>query len=263
MIWGAIIGDIVGSRFEFHNIKTKDFDLFTKDCFFTDDTVMTIAVAKAIQRNGCKVKGLEKMTKIWLKIMGNAYKNAGYGAMFNWWLVSASSKPYNSFGNGSAMRISMCGYVGKDLKETLKFTDAVTKVTHDHPEGLKGARAVATAIFMARNGYSKELIKEYIEDNYYKLDFTLDEIRPSYKFNETCQDTVPQAIRCFYEAKNFEDTIRNAISIGGDSDTLCAIACSIAEAYWGVPEYMKQIATTYLDKDLNVLVQEIEDEQIT
>ena len=248
---GAIIGDVVGSVYEWNNIKTKDFDLFKTNCFFTDDTVMTIAVAKALivtrekqSKSLIKTRINDAVTYEYKEVsfkeelvkqmqnFGRRYPNSGYGGMFSQWIVSDNPQPYNSFGNGSAMRVSPCGYIAVELDEALALAKASAEVTHNHPEGIKGAQAVAAAIFLARCGKSKGEIKEYIEENFYKLNRTLDEIRPTYTFNETCQETVPQAIQAFLESTDFEDAIRNAISLGGDSDTLAAITGSIAWAYY-------------------------------
>lgn len=241
---GAIIGDVVGSVYEWNNIKTKDFELFKPNCFFTDDTVMTVAVAKALlltrekqsktnEKISFKKELIEQMQDF-----GKRYPNSGYGGMFSGWLLSDNPKPYNSFGNGSAMRVSPCGYIAVTLDEALLLAKASAEVTHNHPEGIKGAEATASAIFLARCNRSKNEIKEYIQDNFYPLDKSLDEIRLNYSFNETCQETVPQAFWAFLESVDFEDAIRNAISLGGDSDTLAAITGSIAWAYYrqfGVP----------------------------
>ncbi|TXJ45881.1 ADP-ribosylglycohydrolase family protein [Brachyspira aalborgi] len=257
---GAIIGDIVGSIYEFDNIKTKDFNLFTNEMFFTDDTVMTIAIADAII-NGAKSENFILSMKKW----GCDYIDKSYGASFRRWLKSENSEPYNSWGNGSAMRVSPCGWVAKlsePFEEGLKLTEDLAKksaeVTHNHPEGIKGAQATASSIFFMRHGKSKNAIeeyknklKDYIQNKYkYDLNFTLNEIRPSYAFNESCQKTVPQAIVSFLESENFEDAIRNAISIGGDSDTLAAITGSIAEASYGIPEDIKEKAINYLDNEI-------------
>ena len=257
---GAIIGDIVGSIYEFDNIKTKNFNLFTNEMFFTDDTVMTIAIADAII-NGAKPENFILSMKKW----GCNYIEKSYGASFINWLTSETSEPYNSWGNGSAMRVSPCGWVAKlsePFEEGLKLTEDLAKksaeVTHNHPEGIKGAQATASSIFFMRHGKSKNAIeeyknklKDYIQNKYkYDLNFTLNEIRPSYAFNESCQKTVPQAIVSFLESENFEDAIRNAISIGGDSDTLAAITGSIAEAAYGIPEDIKNKAISYLDNEI-------------
>ena len=239
---GAIIGDMAGSIYEFHNHRSKEFPLFNSKCFPTDDSIMTIAVAKAILENDGKAEGLEEQTVNWMQKIGRPYPGCGYGGRFYEWMYASNPHPYNSFGNGSAMRVSACGWAGKTLEEVKALSRAVTIVTHNHPEGVKGAEATACAIFLARTGHSKEQIRAFIEDDYYTLDFTLDEIRPTYEFNETCQRTVPQAIEAFLESTSFEDAIRNAISVGGDSDTLAAITGSIAEAFYGIPDELKRQA---------------------
>lgn len=259
---GAIIGDIVGSIYEFDNIKTKDFDLFSNKMFFTDDTVMTIAVANAIMEGGKPQYYLEYM-KMW----GLLYFDKSYGSSFRKWLTLKleKSKPYNSWGNGSAMRVSPCGWVAKlniPIEEGIKQTEDLAKisaeVTHNHPEGIKGAQATAVSIFYMRHGKSKNAVNEYkeilkneIEKRYdYNLNFTLDSIRPFYEFDVSCQGTVPQAIVAFLESADFEDAIRNAISIGGDSDTLAAITGSIAEAAYGIPNEIKEKGISYLDSEI-------------
>ncbi len=265
---GAIIGDIVGSRFEFNNHRSKAFELFTDACFVTDDTIMTLAVAKAILETdkavikGHKIKGqttrqseeyldrLSENTVATMQVIGRNYPNCGYGGSFGRWVFSENPQPYGSYGNGAAMRISPVGAIAESIDEVKLLSRAVTAISHNHVEGLKGAEATAMAIFLARTGHGKDQIREYILENYYKIDFTLDEIRDSYRFNETCQGTVPQAIQAFLEADSFEDAIRNAISIGGDSDTLAAIAGSIAEAYYGVPDDLVERALGYLDDEL-------------
>ena len=267
---GAIIGDIVGSVYEFNNIKTKDFELFKPDCRFTDDTVMTCAVADAIMNGGS-----EKDFILSMKKYGRMYPHAGYGGRFRVWLRSKDTEPYNSFGNGSAMRVSPCAwvmdcdhYARTGMWPSRDLARLSASVTHNHPEGIKGALAVCDAIFMARfyfGGcyieYSKPInsdpdeckrrIKEHIENEYgYDLSMSLDSIRKDYEFDETCQGRVPQAIIAFLESTDFEDAIRNAISIGGDSDTIAAITGSIAEAAYGIPEDIKRKALSYLDEPL-------------
>ena len=241
-MFGAIIGDMVGSIYEFDNHRSKDFPFFGSECYPTDDSIMTIAVAKAILENDGKVKGLAEMTVEWMQKIGRQYPNCGYGGRFRGWMSSDDPKPYRSYGNGSAMRVSACGWAAHSSEEAKRLSYAVTAVTHDHPEGIKGAEATACAIYLARTGRSWDEIRTFIEDNYYRLDFTLDEIRPTYEFNETCQDTVPQAIEAFLESRSFEDAIRNAISVGGDSDTLAVITGSIAEAFYGIPDELKKQA---------------------
>ena len=247
---GAIIGDIAGSRFEWHNIKTKEFTLFTEDCSVTDDSIMSLAVAQAIMSCDGNYHELGAQTIRRMREIGRPYPGCGYGGRFMQWLYSESMQPYNSFGNGAAMRVSACGFAAKTLNEAKRMSRKVTEVTHDHPEGLKGAEATAVAIFMARKGDSKEKIRAYLQTYYYPLDFTLDGIRDSYHFNETCQQTVPQALEAFLEADGFEDAIRNAISIGGDSDTLAAITGGVAEAFYGIPAELCAQALPYLDERL-------------
>ncbi len=190
--------------------------------------------------------------------IGRKYPNCGFGGMFRKWMFSDDPEPYNSFGNGAAMRVSPCGFIAGTEEEAILLSRKVTEVTHNHPEGLKGAEAVSVAIFMARNGAVKNEIKERIEKDYYDLNFTLDSIRGDYQFNETCQRTVPQAIVAFLESASFEDAIRGAVSLGGDSDTLAAITGSIAEAFYGVPSDLKSMALTYLDRELLDIYEEWE-----
>jgi type I restriction enzyme M protein len=251
---GAIIGDIVGSIYEFDNIKTKEFELFDKECNFTDDTVMTLAVGKAIHdyKGGDFKKHLiETMHEV-----GNEYPDCGYGGLFLDWMIHKETKPYNSFGNGSAMRVSAVGWYAKTLEEAEELAKLTAEVTHNHPEGIKGAVSVAGAIWLARNGKTKDEIRKYVSQ-YYTLNFTLDEIRPTYDYEITCQKSVPQAIQAFLEAEGFEDAIRNAISIGGDSDTVAAITGSIAEAFYGVDDDIKETALSYLDDYLLDIYEEI------
>ena len=244
---GAIIGDIVGSRFEWHNIKTKEFELFHRRCRPTDDSVMTLAVAQAILDSEGDPASLSQNAVRRMQEIGRRYPGAGYGGRFNRWLYAQDPRPYHSFGNGSAMRVSPCGFAAKTLDEAIAMADAVTEVTHDHPEGMKGAEATAAAIFLARSGKTREEIREHIVRNYYPLGFTLDEIRPSYTFDVSCQGSVPQALEAFFESESFEDAIRSAVSIGGDSDTIAAITGGVAEAYYGVPQELRDMALAYLD----------------
>ena len=241
---GAIAGDIIGSVYEWDNIKTKQFDLFSPDCFFTDDSVLTIALADAIlnQQDYASV----------MKSYYRRYPDAGYGGMFHRWAQSEDSQPYNSWGNGAAMRISPVGFAFDSLDEVLDKARQYTEITHNHPEGIKGAQAVAAAIFLARTGRTKAEIKESVTAMFgYDLSKTLDEIRPIYQFNESCQQTVPEAMTAFLESTDFEDAIRNAISLGGDSDTLACIAGGIAEAFYGgVPDWITRRAIDLLDDDL-------------
>lgn len=247
---GAIIGDIVGSRFEWNNYRGKDFELFSPACFVTDDSIMTLAIAKALKTSKPDWSNLGERAVQYMQEIGRPYPHCGFGGRFWQWMYSSNPKPYNSFGNGAAMRVSACGFVARSLDEAKKLSKAVTEVTHNHPEGIKGAEATVVAIYMARIGKSIKDIREIILNEYYHIDFTLDGIRDVYKFSETCQDTVPQALEAFFESTSFEDAIRNAISIGGDSDTLAAITGGIAEAYYGVPYDLQQKALSYLDDDL-------------
>lgn len=255
---GAIIGDIVGSRFEWNNNRSKSFDFLTYKCFFTDDSIMSLAIAKAIlDCKGDYSKLAENAIKDMQEI-GRPYPNSGFGGMFYEWIYSDEPKPYNSYGNGAAMRVSACGFAANTLEEAKKLSYEVTKVTHGHPEGIKGAEATAVAIFLARQGYSILEIRDYIDAHYYKMNFTLDGIRDTYQFNETCQETVPQAIMAFLESTDFEDAIRNAISIGGDSDTIAAITGGIAEAYYGIPTEIRKHALTFLDERLMKILVDFE-----
>ena len=252
---GAIVGDIVGSRFEWNNIKTKEFDFLTYHCKFTDDSVMSLAVAKALLDCNGNYDNLSELTIKAMREIGQPYPDCGYGGMFQRWMYSNNPKPYNSFGNGAAMRVSACGFIAKTLKETKALSRKITEVTHNHPEGIKGAEATAVCIFLAREGKSILEIRDHVNKRYYPMNFTLEGIRSSYRFNETCMETVPQAIMAFLESASFEDAIRNAISLGGDSDTLAAITGGIAEAFYGIPTEIRKHALTFLDELLlNILI---------
>lgn len=255
---GAIIGDIVGSVYEWHNHKSKDFTFLTYNNFFTDDSVMSLAIAKALLEAKEDYSNLNEMAVKYMQEIGRNYPNCGYGGGFYNWMFSNNPKPYSSYGNGAAMRVSACGFVANSIEETVLLSRRVTEVTHNHPEGIKGAEATAVAIYLAKSGSNILEIRDYINKHYYPMNFRLDDIRESYKFNETCQDTVPQAIEAFLESKSFEDAIRNAISIGGDSDTLAAITGGIAEAYYGVPTDIRKHALTYLDERLLSILVEFE-----
>ena len=241
---GAIAGDIIGSVYESNTIKTKEFPLFDPRCRFTDDTVLTVALADAILNNNDYAACM--------KSYFHRYPNAGYGASFYRWALSSSNQPYYSYGNGAAMRISPAGWAFDRLEDVLEKARQFTEVTHNHHEGIKGAQATAAAIFLARRDRSKEEIRSYIETTFhYDLSRTLDEIRPGYAFNVSCQGTVPQAIRAFLESRDFEDAIRNAISLGGDSDTLACITGGISEAFYaGVPRGISEKVWEILDQDL-------------
>ena len=257
-MYGAILGDIIGSPFEFdRGDKTKDFKLFSRRSHFTDDSVMTLAVYEALLKVGqdATVKEIEDTVISSMQSWGRRYPHEGYGGYFRRWLTARHPEPYNSFGNGSAMRVSAAGWLYDSLEKTRVVAKATANVTHNHPEGIKGAEATASAIFMARNGSSKEEIKKYIENEFhYDLNRTLDEIRPSFHMDETCQKTVPEAIIAFLEARDFEDAIRNAVSLGGDTDTLGAITGSIAEAYFGISETLISECRNRINKDMRDVV---------
>ena len=255
---GAIIGDIVGSRFEWHNYKSKDFEFLNYQCFFTDDSVMSLALCKALLQSGNGFADLSEQAITCMREFGKNYPHAGYGGGFSSWLLSVNPQPYNSFGNGAAMRVSGCGYVANSIEEAKRLSKAVTEVTHNHPEGLKGAEAVAVAVFLARSGWNLLEIRDYIVKNYYRIGFTLDSIREEYDFDVTCQGSVPQALEAFFESTDFEDAIRNAISIGGDSDTIAAITGAVAEAYYGIPTEIRKHALTFLDERLLAILVEFE-----
>ena len=260
---GAIIGDIVGSRFEWDNIKSKDFEFFTNDCGVTDDSIMSLAICKAILEFDGDYDKLSENAIKYMRSVGQNYRNCGYGGHFYHWIFQQGTpEPYNSFGNGSAMRVSACGFAANSLEQAKRFSEAVTKVSHDHPEGLKGAEAVTVAIYLARTGATIPEIRKHITENYYDLDFTLDEIRPDYSFSEICQTSTPQAIEAFLESTSYEDAIRNAISIGGDSDTIAAMAGGIAEAYYGIPKNIRDKAMTYLDIRLSKILVEFENKYL-
>lgn len=241
---GALAGDIIGSRFEWRNLKSKVFDLFTAESRFTDDTVHTVTLAQSLL-NGVPYQQL-------LREYFHLYPDAGYGGRFRAWASSNQADPYQSFGNGAAMRVSPVGWYFQDLQSVLVAAEQSAAVTHDHPEGIKGAQAVAGAIFLARKGADKACIRQYIGGTFgYDLTRTLDQIRPDYRFDVSCQGTVPPALIAFLESTDFEDAIRNAVSLGGDSDTLACITGSVAEAFYGgVPEPIQAEVWTRLDHRL-------------
>jgi type I restriction enzyme M protein len=255
---GAIIGDIVGSRFEWNNIKTKEFEFLTYRCEFTDDSVMSLAIAKALLDCDGDYDKLGDSTVKSMREIGRPYPGCGYGGMFRQWLYSDAPTPYNSYGNGAAMRVSACGFAARTLDEAAMLSRKATEVTHSHPEGIKGAEAVAVCVFLAKGGKSILEIRDYVDKNYYPMNFTLDGIRDSYHFDVSCQGTVPQAIMAFLESSGFEDAIRNAVSIGGDSDTIAAITGSIAEAYYGVPTDIRKHSLTFLDERLLKILTDFE-----
>ena len=260
-MYGAILGDIIGSPYEFdRGSKTKDFPFFDRGASYTDDSVMTIAVADALMQ--ALVNGViedEAATKDLLidsmHKWGHRYPYAGYGFRFFHWLRDGNREPYGSYGNGSAMRVSSAGWLFEDLETTRKAARWTADVTHNHPEGIKGADALASAIWMARNGKTKEEIKAFIISEFgYDLSRNCDEIRPGYYHIESCQQTVPEAVTAFMEGTDFEDVIRTAVSLGGDCDTLTCIAGSIAEAFYGVPDHLKRECENRLPEDMRKIL---------
>jgi len=247
---GAIIGDIAGSVYEWRNVKSKEIPLFSDGCRFTDDTVMTIAIAHGLLAGATPDSFIDSM-----HMFGKLYPDAGYAEMFYVWLHSGDREPYNSWGNGSAMRVSPCAWYADSLDAAEKLAADSAAVTHNHPEGIKGAQATSAAIYLARTGSSHEEIRGYIEKKYgYDLSRKLNDIRPNYSFDVSCQGSVPEAIIAFLESTGFEDAIRNAISIGGDSDTIAAITGSIAEAAYSIPNSFIDILIEHLDDNLSAVI---------
>jgi ADP-ribosylglycohydrolase len=241
---GAIVGDIVGSVYEFDNHRSKDFPLFRKDSIFTDDSILTIATADALMSGECDFAARYRE-------YGRKYPSS-YGTGFSNWIHDDDAGPYNSFGNGSAMRVSPVAWFEDDEQRVMQLAERSAEVTHNHPEGIKGAQSTAMVILRARQGASRDDIRREFEARFgYDTSTSVKELQKTYKYNETCQRTVPEAFRCFYEATDFEDAIRNAISIGGDSDTMAAITGSMAEAKWGVPEVIKSTALARLETELS------------
>lgn len=248
---GAIAGDIIGSVYEFDNIKTMDFPLFTNESDYTDDTIMTVAVADWLLNGGDLAKVMQRYGREY------PYPTGGYGGRFSGWLREKEPQPYNSWGNGSAMRVSAVGWMFDSLEKTLEVAKETAVVTHNHPEGIKGAQATAAAIYLARTGKSKQDIKQYIETTFsYDLGRTCDEIRPFYRFNESCQGTVPEAMIAFLDSSDFENAIRLAVSLGGDSDTLACITGGIAEAFYGIPEDIEKQVSDKLPGTFQKVIKE-------
>ena len=257
---GAIFGDIVGSVYEFNNTKQTDFPLLTKWSRPTDDTIMTLAIARGLMYTWGKSDEETKYGLIRsMQKMGRKYPYAGYGRRFAGWLLEDYPRPYNSYGNGSGMRVSSVGWLCGSLDNTLHFAKLTAEVSHNHPEGIKGAQAIAASVFLARSGISKEDICTFAANAFhYCMDRTLDEIRPKYHFDVSCQGSVPEALLAFRESDNYEDAIRKAVSLGGDSDTIACMAGAIAEAYYGMPEYLKQIAMHFLDPECRGIVEQFQ-----
>ncbi len=248
---GALIGDIVGSVYEFDNIHTKQFPFFQPDCRRTDDSIMSLAVAQALldYEDSGKFASLCNLACTYMHKLGRLHPDGGYGGRFYGWLQSDHPQPYNSLGNGAAMRVSACGFVADTLEEAISLSEQVTKGTHNHPEGLKGAACTAACVWLAKHGKTKPEIRSYIQEHFYDMDFTLEEIRPSFSFDETCMGTVPQAMEMFLESTDYEDCIRTCISMGGDCDTTAAIAGGVAEAFYGVPKRLAEEGVSYLIED--------------
>ena len=261
-MYGAILGDIIGSPYEFdRGNKSKDFPLFSRNSRFTDDSVMTLAVADAFLSIAPNTDDADIRRRLIqsMQFYGQTFPHAGYGGMFRRWLKDPNPQPYGSYGNGSAMRVSSVGWLFDDLETVRHMARLSAEVTHNHPEGIKGAEAAASAIYLARAGSTKAEIKAYIEENFhYGLSRTCDEIRPPYCQVESCQETVPEAITAFLEGEPFEDVIRTAVSLGGDCDTLTAIAGSMAEGFYGVPEELKQQCREKLPEDLRKVLRRFE-----
>lgn len=243
-MFGAILGDIIGSRFEFDRGGwTKDFELFAPECGFTDDSVMTVAVAEALLEAGADASAeeIEKACIGSMQKWGRKYPNAGYGSRFIGWLFENDPQPYNSWGNGSAMRVSAAGWLYDTIERTREVARATANVSHNHPEGLKGAECTAAVIFLARNGSSKEEIRDYVVKEFgYDLSIGVDDLRPLHRHDESCMDSLPKALVSFLEGDSFEDVVRNAVSLGGDTDTIAAIAGAMAEGMYGVPDDLKE-----------------------
>jgi type I restriction enzyme M protein len=261
-MYGAILGDIIGSRFEFDRGPwTKEFELLTEECRWTDDTVMTVAIAEALLNAGenATVSEIEALCRAAMQKWGRKYPHAGYGGNFGVWLRSDDPKPYGSYGNGSAMRVSSAGWLYDSLERTREVARATATPTHDHPEGIKGAECTAAVIFLARTRKTKNEIRTYVESNFgYDLSSTVAEYSKNHRHDETCQDSLPKALVSFLEGEDFEDVIRNAISMGGDADTIAAIAGSMAEAFYGVPTELKGEVLSRIRPDMLEVVERFE-----
>ena len=260
-MYGVILGDSIGAPYEFHGIKTTKFKLFSNLTHFTDDTVMTIAVCEGLLNAGLHSdrKIIEENLTVSCQKWGRKYPDAGYGGRFRKWLKEEDPKPYNSWGNGSAMRVASIGWLYEDLGRTREVARWSAEITHNHPEGIKGAESTAAAIWMARNGRTKKEIKDYIEEKYgYDLSRTCDEIRETYQYEVSCQKSVPESIIAFLEGKDFEDTVRLAISFAGDADTQACIAGSIAEAYYGIPEWIMKKGRDLITPDMKEVIKKFE-----
>ncbi len=263
-MYGAVLGDIIGSTYEYKEMKTKDFELFPEGSEYTDDTIMALAIASAILKHRKKGTPFQMEAALEMRRFGKRYPNpmGAYGNRFKHWLRSSRPEPYYSSGNGSAMRAPACGLAARSLEEALLLAEQSALPTHDHPEGIKGAQATAAAVYLAKTGSSREELRDYIRENFYPLEKTLDQIRPGYRFDGTCQGTVPESIQAFLESTCFEDAIRNTVSLGGDADTMGAITGAIAWAYYGrdgLTEDMEELVRkVQLPEDLQQVLREFE-----
>ncbi|MCI6991594.1 MAG: ADP-ribosylglycohydrolase family protein [Clostridiales bacterium] len=247
---GALIGDIAGSPYEWSNCKSKDFPLLEPRCRMTDDSVMTAAVASAVLMGDLENLDAFRQNVITeMRRLGNRFPGLGYGPRFERWLKAEDPQPYHSLGNGSAMRVSPVAWAAESLSQCLSLAKASAEVTHDHPDGIAGACCVAGAVYLARTGADKEAIRDHVT-RYYPLNFTLDEIREAYQFDVSCAGSVPQAMEAFLEAADFEDAIRGAVSIGGDSDTIACMAGAVAAAFYGIPRDIREAALPFLEGEV-------------
>lgn len=256
---GAVIGDIVGSKYEFTNHKSTKFPLFIDVIDrFTDDSVMTLSIASALLKCNGNYKNLSDVAIKEMQRIGRNYPRCGYGGRFYNWMFTDNPQPYNSCGNGSAMRVSACAWAARSLEEAKELSDKVTRISHNHPDGLKAAEATTVATYMALHGSSKEEIEEVVKRDYYNIDFTIDKIRPLTYHVETCEESVPIAFEAFFEGNSYEEVIRLAVSAGGDSDTIADIAGAMAEAYYGIPEEIRKHGLWFLDNKLRDIVERFE-----
>jgi len=262
-MYGAILGDVVGSRFEFDRGPwTKEFELVTARCGWTDDTVMTVAVAEALLKAGreASVETIKEECIRSMKKWGRKYPNAGYGARFVRWVLTNEPTPYNSLGNGSAMRVSAAGWLYDSLERTREVAKATAEVSHNHPEGIKGAECTAAVMFLARTGAGKEEIREYVTREFgYDISKTVDQVRPFHHHDETCMDALPKALISFFEGESYEDVIRNAVSLGGDTDTIAAIAGAMGEAFFGMPAKLRALCLANVEADMAEVVKRFDE----
>lgn len=256
---GVIIGDIAGSRFEMNNHRSREFEMFASDCQCTDDSVLSLAIAKALLECSADFSDLSAHAVRCIQEVGRKYPDCGFSNRFRAWLMTENPQPYGAKTNGCAMRVSGCAFAAGSLEQAQQLSRAVTEITHSHPEGIKGAEAVTVGVYLARTGATKDEIREVITREYYPIDFTIDSIRDSYKFDFTCEGSIPQAFQAFFESTDFESAIRGAVSVGGDSDTIAAIAGALAEVYYGVPADFRESALSYMGDDLKEILSAFEE----